>query len=129
MRKNSPSGYIVPDSELDLTSENPVQNKVIAQALNGKANNQVVESYTINVSDWTSLPPAAEPFTYECTVTPQYDVGNNTIIELLMDDYQNTLFAKYGFSINYFSMHTDKLYIQSIGLPDSSITFKVGFVG
>lgn len=128
MRKNSPSGYIVPDSELDLTSENPVQNKVIAQALNNKSDKQVIESYTVNVSDWSSI-SGNEPFTYECTVSPTYDVGDNTLIELFMDDYQNTLFAKYGFSINYFNTTTGELYIQSIGLPDSSITFKVGFVG
>lgn len=80
------------------------------------------ETYTIADTDWAEL-AGASPFAYSTTVTADYTIGANTIVELIND--QAVLFANYGFAIGSVSEQT--LTIYALDAPVSSVTLKVNY--
>lgn len=95
--------------------------EIITDYVNSRATGET-EEYTI--SSWTALSDSS-PYTYSTTVTADYTIGANTIVELIND--QAVLFANYGFAISSVDTTNNTLTIYALDAPASSVTLKINY--
>lgn len=89
----------------------------------GAYNVDDMESYTIQANGWTALPTASLPYGYSATVTANYVIGNDTVIEL--QNNQAVLFAQYGFAVG--AVSGQNITIYSVFNPSSAVTLTIRF--
>lgn len=130
------------DEELDATSNNPIANKAVAQAVdalnssvrgldndidnldaNIRAYEGSAEIYTIAKTQWMEGGGSIEPFKYTATIEAAHSLSAKTIIELINNDA--VIFAKYGFSIGGVSGQIITIY--SFELPEGPVSLTVNY--
>lgn len=119
-----PADYALLIDDLNQYINGDVQVLAKKSDLSGKQDKLTYETKTIETTDWTAL-SSSTPYTYSATVSATATISTNTIIELVNDN--PVLFATYGFAIA--SVIGQNITIYSIGIPDTSVSLKIGIGG
>lgn len=119
-----PADYALLIDDLNQYINGDVQVLAKKSDLSGKQDKLTYEIKTIQTTDWTAL-SSSTPYTYSATVSATATISTNTIIELVNDN--PILFATYGFAIA--SVIGQNITIYSIGIPDTSVSLKIGIGG
>lgn len=116
----------------DVNETSKIYWKQVVTSLTGYATEQYArnlvkvtdENHIIQTTDWTVIGDnSVEPFLYQTTVNTQYDVGNNTEVEILNNN--PVLFVKAGFSI--ISINNSVVTIYSFMQPNNNVTLTLRF--